>query len=185
LWGRQHCGWKDHERARITECSADEVEASPSDYDPGDELAHVCRITLASAEKDEDERPIRSTGNYHIKWHRIWKNGDHGSLSTTVIPLPALQPPVEGLLALLSVPPAATLHVPISLTLTVRNYHPSRSANVIIQLELDASDGFVIAGLRSGRIPILMPGEEERLTCRSANSPSRKTRSTSWWKKGK
>lgn len=96
--------------------------------------------------------------------NRIRNNGERGSVSTSVFPLPSLSPPVEGLLALLSVPPTATLHVPITLTLTVRNYHLCKSANVIVQLDLDASDGFVIAGLRSGRVPILMPGAEEKLT---------------------
>ncbi|KAF8070400.1 Foie gras liver health family 1-domain-containing protein [Lyophyllum atratum] len=151
------------------------------DYYPGDELAYNCRIAIASPE-DKEEGPVIQTGSYHITWQRsdsflyvadfdltlkfsrIWMNGDRGSLSTTIIPLPALEPPVEGLLALLSAPPVATLHVPVSLVLTVRNYHPSRSANVVVQLELDASDSFVVAGLRSGRIPILMPGEEEKLT---------------------
>jgi trafficking protein particle complex subunit 11 len=64
----------------------------------------------------------------------------------------------------MSVPPTATLHVPVALTLTIRNYHPSKSANVAVQVELDTSDGFVIAGLRSGRVPILIPGAEETLT---------------------
>ncbi|GLB37359.1 putative foie gras liver health family 1 [Lyophyllum shimeji] len=154
-----------HERVKIIECSADYTEASPSEYHPGDELAHVCRVALTSPEDEQDE-PISRIGSYHISWQRIRNNGDYGSLSTTVIFLPALEPPVEGLLALLSVPPAATLHVPISLTLAVRNYHPSRSANIVVQLELDASDAFVVAGMRSGRIPILMPGEEEKLTWR-------------------
>lgn len=63
-------------------------------------------------------------------------------------------------------PPAANLHVPVSLTLTVRNYHPSRSANVTAQLDPAASGGFVVAGLRSGRLPLLMPKTEEKLTWR-------------------
>lgn len=100
---------------------------------------------------------------FHI---RIRDNEERGSLSTTSIPLPPLQLPTEGIIAVLSIPPAATLHVPISLTLTVRNYHPLRSANIVVQLELDTSDSFVVAGLRSGRIPILLPGAEEQLTWR-------------------
>lgn len=84
-------------------------------------------------------------------------------MTTSIFPLPPLSPPVEGLLALLSAPPTATLHVPVVLTLTIRNYCSSKSANVAVQLELDSSDGFVIAGLRSARVPILMPGAEEKL----------------------
>ncbi|KAG5634547.1 hypothetical protein H0H81_001556 [Sphagnurus paluster] len=154
-----------HERAIMFECSADHTREPPSNYYPGDELAHITRLAIASSD-DVDDEPITDTGVYRIEWRRIWKNGDYGSLSTTLIPLPGLQPPPEGLIALLSVPPTGALHVPIPLTLTVRNHHPTRSANVIVQLEPDASDAFVVAGLRSGRIPILMPGDEETLTWR-------------------
>ena len=50
--------------------------------------------------------------------------------------------------------------------LTIRNHHPTRSANVTVQLEPDPADGFAVAGMRSGRVPTLIPGEEERLTWR-------------------
>jgi hypothetical protein len=50
--------------------------------------------------------------------------------------------------------------------LTIRNHHPTRSANVTVQLEPDPADGFVAAGVRNGRVPILLPGAEERLTWR-------------------
>jgi hypothetical protein len=63
----------------------------------------------------------------------------------------------------MSVPPAAKLHTPITMSLNIRNLHPSRSANITVQLEPDLSDSFVISGLRSGRVPILLPGAEERL----------------------
>ncbi|KAG5645413.1 hypothetical protein DXG03_006237 [Asterophora parasitica] len=152
-----------HEDAMIVDCSADHLGDYSSDYYPGDELTHVSRIALAPSE-DRDDQDVTNTGNYIVRWQRIRKNGDKGPLATTVLRLPPLRPPIEGLLALLSVPPVAALHAPIPLTLTVRNYHPSRSANVVVQLELDASESFVVAGLRSGRLPILMPGEEEKLT---------------------
>lgn len=90
-------------------------------------------------------------------------SGEHGPVSTSRFPLPPLRPPTDGLVALLSVPPLAKLHVPVSLHLTIRNQHPSRSANVTVQLDPDPSDGFVVAGLRSGRVPILLPGGEEKL----------------------
>jgi hypothetical protein len=153
------------------------------EYYPDDELAHVCRIAFArSGEEDANNNTTSSPGSYRIHWrrycdfslwegkltfqhlYRIRKNGERGSPTISAFPLPSLSPPVEGLVALMGVPPTATLHVPTTLTLTLRNYHPSRSANVTVQLELDASEGFVIAGLRSGRVPILMPGSEEKLT---------------------
>lgn len=48
--------------------------------------------------------------------------------------------------------------------LTVRNLRQTGAANVVVQVDFDPSDGFVLAGLRSGRIPILIPGGEEVLT---------------------
>jgi hypothetical protein len=52
------------------------------------------------------------------------------------------------------------------MSLKIRNLHPSRSANVTVQLEPDLSDAFVVSGLRSGRVPILLPGGEEELIWR-------------------
>ena len=74
-----------------------------------------------------------------------------------------MRPPVDTIVALLDVPPQGTLHVPILLTLTIRNYHPTRSANIVVQLEPDSMDGFVVSGLRNGRVPVLLPGSEEKL----------------------
>lgn len=91
-------------------------------------------------------------------------DGSYGSATTSVFRLPALKPPTDGLIALLDVPATAKLHVPVPMRLIVRNRRVSRSANVIVQVDFDASDGFVLAGLRSGRIPILLPGGEEVLT---------------------
>lgn len=71
--------------------------------------------------------------------------------------------PRDGLIALLDVPSTAKLHVPTLIQLTVRNLHPFRSANVAITFELDPSDAFIVAGLRNGRLPILLPGSEEKL----------------------
>lgn len=47
--------------------------------------------------------------------------------------------------------------------LTTRNNHPSRTAAITVHLEPDASDGFVVAGLRSGRVPMLLPETEATL----------------------
>lgn len=93
-------------------------------------------------------------------------DGQRGSRSTTHCLLPALRPPTDGLIALLNVPPAAKLHIPSLMSLTIRNQHPSRSANITVQLDPDPTDGFVVAGLRSGRMPILMPGAEEKVSWR-------------------
>jgi trafficking protein particle complex subunit 11 len=54
----------------------------------------------------------------------------------------------------------ARLHIPLTMKLVVRNHHPSRAANIAVQLDPDISDGFVVTGLRNGRISILLPGAE-------------------------
>jgi hypothetical protein len=72
--------------------------------------------------------------------------------------------PQDELIALLDVPSFAKLHASTPIHLTVRNRHSSRSANVSVTLDLDPSDAFVVAGLRNGRLPILLPGSEEKLS---------------------
>lgn len=95
---------------------------------------------------------------------RVLPDGSHGAPATTRFPLPPLKPPSDGLIALLDAPTTARLHTPAPLRLTVRNRHPTRSANITVQLEADVADAFVVAGLRHGRIPILLPGAEESVT---------------------
>jgi hypothetical protein len=73
---------------------------------------------------------------------------------------------VEDLVALLDVPPKASLHVPVSMTLTIRNYSPTRSSNITVHLEPDPLDSFVVSGMRTGRVPVLLPGTEEKLVWR-------------------
>lgn len=77
--------------------------------------------------------------------------------------LPTLRPPLDTLVALVDIPPQATLHKPILMTLTIRNYHPSRSASITVDLDPETLEGFVISGIRNGRVPVLLPGSEEKL----------------------
>jgi hypothetical protein len=94
---------------------------------------------------------------------RILPNGDHGSLCTSRFPLPNLQPPRSGVIALLQLPSSAKLHAPAHARLTLRNHHPSRTASLIVQLEPDTADAFLVAGQRSARVPTLLPGAEAQL----------------------
>jgi len=96
----------------------------------------------------------------------VFQNGGEGPKATSYFPLPSLRHPVEDLVALLDVPPKASLHVPVSMTLTIRNYHPSRSANITVHLEPDSLDSFVVSGMRTSRVPVLLPGAEEKLIWR-------------------
>lgn len=159
---------QDNDQAKIIECSTDQDDAGmfPAEYLPGDEFCAISRISLATDEEISDDL-ILGPGRFVVKWRRNSQDAElDDRLSTTFISLPSLRHPSDGLVALLDVPPVATLHDPITLSLTIRNYHPSRSANITVQLETDALDGFIVAGLRSGRIPVLLPGAEERLLWR-------------------
>lgn len=107
--------------------------------------------------------PLISLSSFNLRY-RILPDGTYGAPAVTRFPLPPLRPPTDGLIALLDGPTTARLHTPIPLRLTIRNRHPTRSANVTVQLDADMADAFVVAGLRHGRIPILLPGAEESVT---------------------
>ncbi|KAI0753080.1 Foie gras liver health family 1-domain-containing protein [Daedaleopsis nitida] len=160
--GRVALQRKDGEHAKFMDCSLDQDDLS-GEWLAGDELCGRCRISVVPDE-DHPEEPITGPGEYEVTWRRIHPDGTYGATAATRFPLPPLRPPTDGLIALLDAPATARLHTPIPLRLTVRNHHPTRSANVTVQLDVDAADGFVVAGLRHGRIPILLPGAEESVT---------------------
>ncbi|RDX49266.1 hypothetical protein OH76DRAFT_1483227 [Lentinus brumalis] len=153
---------KDGERAEVVDCSVDKDDFA-GEWLAGDELCDRCRIFVVPDEEEPDE-PIVGPGEYEVTWRRVLPDGSHGAPATSRFPLPPLHPPSDGLIALLDAPTTARLHAPVPLRLTVRNRHPTRSANVTVQLEADVADAFVVAGLRHGRIPILLPGAEESVT---------------------
>ncbi|KDR75635.1 hypothetical protein GALMADRAFT_268205 [Galerina marginata CBS 339.88] len=161
----------DNIHARVIESSTDvgdeDTPEFPDEYMAGDEFSASSRISFAlDDEQDPTQDPFEGPGRYAVTWRRVLQNGELGSKTVTYFPIPPLRPPMGDLVALLDVPPKATLHVPISLTLTIRNYHPTRSANITVHLEPESLDGFVVSGLRNGRVPVLLPGSEEKLVWR-------------------
>lgn len=82
--------------------------------------------------------------------------------SKTILAIPNLYPPREELIALIHCPPAAQLHQAFSLDLTVQNQHPSRTADVY--LDVDSSEAFVLAGPRHARLTTLLPGTSEQIS---------------------
>ncbi|OAX31943.1 hypothetical protein K503DRAFT_702885 [Rhizopogon vinicolor AM-OR11-026] len=158
---------QDNSLAKVLDSSSDEGsdDIFLDEYLPGDEFCDVSRISLSPQEEQVlAEEKIPGPGDYEVVWRRVLPGGDRGRQSTTRFALPTLMLPRDGLIALLDVPSTAKLHVPTPVQLTVRNRHPFRSANVTITLDLDPSDAFIVAGLRNGRLPILLPGSEERLS---------------------
>ncbi|KAI0767041.1 Gryzun, putative trafficking through golgi-domain-containing protein [Fomes fomentarius] len=149
-------------QAAVVDCSIDKDDLS-GEWLSGDELCDRCRISVVPDKENPDD-PIPGPGEYEVTWRRILPDGTYGVPAVTRFPLPPLRPPTDGLIALLDGPTTARLHTPIPLRLTIRNRHPTRSANVTVQLDADMADAFVVAGLRHGRIPILLPGAEESVT---------------------
>jgi trafficking protein particle complex subunit 11 len=50
------------------------------------------------------------------------------------------------------------------MTLTLRNRHPTRSANVTVHVDVDGAEGgFVVAGARAARVPVLLPSGDEHV----------------------
>src|SRR5882724_7354642 len=97
-----------------------------------------------------------------ILCHRVGRSNSRDALAVTRIPLPPLCPPRDSTDALLELPATGNLHDPLTITLIVRNHHPWRTADLNLQLE--PSDHFVVSGLRSGSLPLLLAGSEEHLT---------------------
>ncbi|KAG7449712.1 uncharacterized protein BT62DRAFT_1002032 [Guyanagaster necrorhizus] len=151
---------QNNDGAKVLETSTDMFDEADfsSEYVPGDEFSGLCRISLQGG-----EQYIPGPGTYLVQWCRIHDDGTRGSTSTSVFPLPSLRLPTDGLVGLLQISPVARLHQALPLTLRICNNHPTRSATCTVHVEPDPSDGFVIAGLRSGRVPILLPGTEEKI----------------------
>jgi trafficking protein particle complex subunit 11 len=156
------------------------VYSCTTEFIQGDEISGSCTIRFSLEDgRDPTQDPIEFPGRYVVTWCRwgdnnfhtcaviylcrILQNGVHSPKATSYFSLPSLRPPVENIVALLDVPPQGTLHVPMPLTLIIRNYHPTRSANIVVQLEPDSMDGFVVSGLRNGRVSVLLPGSEDKL----------------------
>ncbi|KAH8115389.1 Gryzun, putative trafficking through golgi-domain-containing protein [Phellopilus nigrolimitatus] len=153
--------------SKIVHCSLDEEEFQ-CEFMPGDQFSVVCELSLAPPEDffTDKDAVLDKTGHFLLAWRRLSPSGDPGIVSTTQIALPALKPPLDGLVALLNVPPIAHLHQPFPLELVIRNFHPTRTACPMISLDLDPSDSFIVAGVRNGRLPTLIPGAEEKVIWR-------------------
>jgi len=148
-----------------------------TEYLTGDQFCDICSVSLASREGEA----IPGPGEYVVAWRRsdplikhmmtdsmrvyvrMISPGQYGSSARTRLSLPLLCPPQDGLVALMNIPSTAKLHAPIQMQLTVRNRNTTRSAIVTVALDPNPLDAFVVAGLRSGRLPIILPDAEETI----------------------
>ncbi|KAI6029321.1 Gryzun, putative trafficking through golgi-domain-containing protein [Pisolithus microcarpus] len=153
-------------RAKITR-SSNEIDGStfPAEFLTGDQFCNICCVSLASREYDLTEGDaVPGPGEYIVTWRRIHSLSERGPSSTTRLPLPLLRPPQESLIGFMTIPSAAKLHVPVPMHLVIRNRNATRSAIVTVALDQSTVDGFVVAGPRGGRLPIILPGAEEKVT---------------------
>lgn len=97
-------------------------------------------------------------GEMRLTWRRV---GNEESTATTAITLPQLNPPGDDLVAFVEPPATVRLHVPFTLRLVIQNRHASRTADLALQLE--PNEHFVLSGLRTGRVPLLIAGAQEEL----------------------
>ena len=82
-------------------------------------------------------------------------------LCRSLLRFPNLRPPEDGLIGILKCPPSAQLHEAFSVHLVVQNRHPSRTAD--LYLDVDSSEAFVLAGPRHAHLSALLPGGSEEL----------------------
>ncbi|KAL0578934.1 hypothetical protein V5O48_003082 [Marasmius crinis-equi] len=162
---------QDGTQAKILTSSMDDIgdDVFPSEYLEGDEFGDVCCVSIAPHEEDthfSQLLPIAVPGEYEIAWRRKLSDHEYGARTISNFILPPLQPPVDGLIGLLDIPSFARLHQPTTMSLMIRNRHPTRSANITVHLDPEPTDGFIVSGLRNGRVPVLLPGGEERLVWR-------------------
>ncbi|KIY69509.1 hypothetical protein CYLTODRAFT_372663 [Cylindrobasidium torrendii FP15055 ss-10] len=155
---------KEDEQARILHVSVDGVgeDEYPIECLPGDQYSAWTSISISPTELPL-LKPVPSLGEYVVKWRRVGTDGEKGPASTSTFALPALNPPLDGLVALLDVAPIARLHQEFPVTLTVRNNHPTRTASVRVYVDPSPDDGFIVAGMRAGRVPMLLPESEETI----------------------
>ncbi|KAF8584313.1 hypothetical protein K439DRAFT_1633686 [Ramaria rubella] len=153
----------ENEQVKLLSCSLDgERDDFPLHCQAGDVYSVISRFVVFGQDDEiKGSQNPSPPGAYEVTWRRAGSSGQQGTRAVTQISLPPLSVPQDSLDALLELQAAGVLHVPITATLIVRNRHPWRTADLHLQLE--PSDHFVLSGLRSGSLPVLLAGGEERL----------------------
>ncbi|KZT35207.1 hypothetical protein SISSUDRAFT_1064673 [Sistotremastrum suecicum HHB10207 ss-3] len=127
-----------------------EPEDFPLTLMKSDEFSIMCPVLLSRGH--EEPSVIPSAGTYEITWRRTAPGSKD---STSIISMPLFNPPSDNLVALLHVPPVATLHLPFTARLSIQN---DSFATAELSIQIEPSENFVVSGLRSGRLSTLIPG---------------------------
>jgi len=148
-------------RARVASCSLSFVEDEfPCSWSHGDTFSLTCEVDLYEENNEdfsEDEIPF--PGHFEVTWRRSGITDPNIAPGKTLLNVPSLRPPDDGLVALLDCPPLGRLHHPFGLRLTVQNRRKFRTAEPI--LDVDSSEAFVLSGPRHARLPMLLPGTSD------------------------
>ncbi|KAG8829043.1 hypothetical protein FRC17_007182 [Serendipita sp. 399] len=152
-------------RATLLDSSLEpETMAHALKWQSGDTFAVDSVIGIRSVDQFDEtsaDTPIQSPVRLDILWKRADTAHPNTPIATTVIMLPELYPPQLGLSIIIDPPATAQLHVPFTLLIKIRNNDILHSADLSFSLE--PTDNFVTAGMRSGRLPLILPGTEELL----------------------
>ncbi|KAG8758578.1 hypothetical protein FRC14_007889 [Serendipita sp. 396] len=131
----------------------------------GDAFAVDASIGIKPSEEPND-KPVETRLQSPVRLDVLWRRADNTHpnipLATTAILLPELYPPQLGLSVIVNPPATAKLHSPFTLSIKIRNSDPLLSADLSFSLE--PTDAFVIAGMRAGRLPLILPDTEEALS---------------------
>ncbi|KAG8930220.1 hypothetical protein FRC01_003141 [Tulasnella sp. 417] len=145
----------------LNDLAPDEDSDFPLALDLNDKYAVIHRFHIDTEDdvgQSIDERGVACPGGLLITWRRIGTTD--GPWSTSRLSFPALRPPADTVIGIVSVPPSATLHRPFPVKLTIQNRQSTRSADLILSTESTPAaegGGFILAGPKQCRLPTLLP----------------------------
>lgn len=153
-------------QARLVSSSLNDLAAAedsdfPLALELNDKYAVIHRFHIDTEDdvgQSIDERGIPCPGELVITWRRT--GSTDGPWSTSRLSFPALRPPADTVIGIVSVPPSATLHRPFPVKLTIQNRQSTRSGDIILSTESTPAvegGGFIIAGPKQCRLPTLLP----------------------------
>lgn len=129
-----------------------ELGLLPDVWQTGDTFASSWLLGLGASDTAEE-----SAGSVLVRWRR--KEDLDAPLSTTVIPLPALQPPTQEPTVYASFPTTVQLGRPIDISYSIRNTSVAQPLRLSITVE--SNEFWVLAGPRSIDRLTLLPLEEK------------------------
>ncbi|KAH7102159.1 Foie gras liver health family 1-domain-containing protein [Auriculariales sp. MPI-PUGE-AT-0066] len=141
---------------KVLRCSAEQDEF-PLVLQAGD--SYSTTVTVALTKYPPPLASAEEHGELKLTWRRVSASDEIVQPSSSTILLPPLHAPAdEDIFAFVTPPTTACLHQIFPLRLVVQNRHPSRTADLSLQLE--PNENFVIAGPRAVHLPLIIAGAQ-------------------------